>query len=222
MTPRLRALFVVIAVATGCRGAGADSPRSAVDAYAEALSARDFDRAYTLTSDAYRRQHTRDEFVSALRSNPEAVKETVARLGAAGRRFEVTARVPYGDLGEELRLVNDDGAWRIDSDPLSFYEQDTPRAALRSFLRAARLGKYDVMMRFVPREYQAHMSSEDIQREFTGPRAEEIETRLNLLRENLSAPIEQTGNHARMPFGDRDLEVRFVREDGLWKIDDLY
>ena len=42
-----------------------------------------------------------------------------------------------------------------------------------------------------------------------------------LLKANLDNHIEQQGDSARMPFGDR-YEVKFKREEGVWKIEDLY
>jgi glutamate racemase len=41
---------------------------------------------------------------------------------------------------------------------------------------------------------------------------------LSELRASINAPIVELGDEAHMPYGER--EVRFVREDGIWKIDD--
>jgi len=83
------------------------------------------------------------------------------------------------------------------------------------------LKRWDVALRFVPNEYKKFMREKDIETEFEGPNREDNSTYLQLLRTNLDSPIEQQGDGARMPFGDR-YEVKFKREDGLWKIEDLY
>jgi len=43
---------------------------------------------------------------------------------------------------------------------------------------------------------------------------------MNMIRANLDEPITDKGNEARMPYGDR-FEVKFVLEEGKWKIQDL-
>ena len=42
----------------------------------------------------------------------------------------------------------------IATNPLGFYDQSTPKAALRSFIRAYRLERWDIMLRFVPSSYR--------------------------------------------------------------------
>jgi hypothetical protein len=40
------------------------------------------------------------------------------------------------------------------------------------------------------------------------------------LRAALSAPIAEAGDEAHLPLGPEH-EVRFISEDGLWRVDDL-
>jgi hypothetical protein len=184
-----------------------------------ALRARDYGHAYEYMSASYRRAHGRDDFVRMMKDSPEEVKQTSERLTADGRKVEVSARFVYDDLRDELPLVLENGAWRLASDPLEFYPQDTPAHALRSFLRAVELKRYDVLLRFVPSPWRAEMSAEKLKAELEGERKEELSRLVRLLTANLENPIDIEGDRARMPYGDR-YEVKFVREDGAWKIKD--
>ena len=65
----------------------------------------------------------------------------------------MSAEFEYG-LGDQMRLVQENGRWRVATNPLAFYDQTTPKAALRSFIRAYRLERWDIMLRFVPTQYR--------------------------------------------------------------------
>lgn len=214
--------FVATLFLVGCAGASAENPLGAVDGYVAALRAGDYDHAYAFMSTRYRREHSRDEFVRLMKDSPEEVKQTAARLGASGRKVEVSARFVYDSLRDELPLILENGDWRIASDPMEFYPQDTPAHALRSFLRAVELKRYDVVFRFVPNPWKEEMTEAKVREQFEPSqpeRREEIAQMIRLLTANLDSPIEQDGDKARMPYGDQ-FEVKFIREDGVWKIKD--
>jgi hypothetical protein len=223
MDAPIRSLLLSLALlTTACPGPGAGSPLVAVDAYAAALRGGDYGRAYDLMSAAYRAEHTREDFVRMMKDNPGDARETASRLSASSRRVEVSARYVYGDLGDELRLVREGGHWRIASNPVDFYPQDTPANALRSFVRAVELKRWDVVMRFVPNEFRPDMTEAKLRDAFTGEDRDEAERQqtdlmMRVLTANLGNPIEQDGEEARMTYGDR-FEVVLVREDGVWKI----
>jgi hypothetical protein len=214
------ALCLGLAAATACGAPSATRPLGAVDAYARALESGDFDRAYDLMSDHYRKEHSRDDFVKMMRESPRDVKETAERLKSGKRDVDVRATYVYDDLRDEMILVEEGGAWRIDSNPLDYYPQDTPRAALRSFIRAVELKRWDVLVRFVPKAYA--MSSDQLRGEFEGERAQEIADLLRKLKAALDtdSPIQVEGDEARLQYGDR-AEIIYKREDGSWKIDDF-
>jgi hypothetical protein len=119
-----------------------------------------------------------------------------------------------------MRLVQEDGHWKIQSNPLAFYDQSSPKAALRSFLRAYRLGRYDIMLRFVPNTYREKMDAKKMEAQFTGPSKDAMETLMNSIEANVDEPIIEHGNEARMSYGDR-FEVKFLKEEGAWKLKDL-
>src|SRR5687768_16853515 len=208
----------LVAPAAGCGGDGA-GPSGTLDRYSSSLRDKDFAAAYELMSSSFRAKVSRDEFVRMMRENPKEVQETASRLGGGRRRIEVSADFEYG-LGDTMRLVEEDGRWRIASNPLAYYDQTTPRGALRSFLRAYRLERWDVMLRFVPDKYREKMDVDKMRTQFQGPNREQMEVLMNMLEANLDEPVELKGNEARMGYGEK-YEVKFVREDGAWKVKDL-
>ena len=214
-------LLFALLLGAACGGMGSGRPGSAVDSYVKAIRDGNYSRAYDLMSARYKKEHSRDDFIRMMQESPTEVRETAARLGSKNRKIDVSARLVYGDMSDELLLVQEDGQWRVASDPLSFYPQDTPSHALRSFLRAVDLKRWDVALRFVPNEYRKHMTEANVREEFEGKNREDNANMRRLLKANLDNHIEQQGDTARMPFGDR-FEVRFRREDGVWKIEDPY
>lgn len=209
-------LSCVLAVTACSRGAG---PNRALDAYGQALKAHDFGAAYELMSSSFRSKVSREDYVRMMRDNPREVDETAQRLRGKRGSMEVSAELEYG-LGDTMRLVQENGAWRIATNPLGFYDQSSPKAALRSFIRAYRLERWDVMLRFVPNAYREKMDAAKMKAQFTGPSREHMETLINTLEANVDEPIVERGNDARMTYGDR-FTVQFVKEDTAWKLKDL-
>ncbi|HSK04390.1 MAG TPA: hypothetical protein VK932_24215 [Kofleriaceae bacterium] len=221
--PALR-LSVILGLGLGLGAAlgacgGAQGPPQTLDRYGRALKNRDFDAAYELMSSGFRGKVSREDYKKMMRDNAREVDETAARLRGKRGSLEVSAEFEYG-FGDRMLLVQEDGRWRIASNPVGFYDQSTPRNALRGFLRAYRLERWDVMMRYVPNAYREKMDVAKMKAQFTGPSREQIETLINTLEANVDEPIVERGNDARMSYGDR-FTVHFVKEDGLWKLKDL-
>jgi len=214
---RALALSLLVVAASAC--AGNKGPSQTLDRYGRALKNRDFSTAYDLMSSSFRGKVSRDDYVRMMRDNPREVDETADRLRGKKGSLEVSAEFEYG-LGDRMLLVQEDGAWRIAANPLAFYDQSTPRNALRGFLRAYRLERWDVMLRFVPNMYREKMDAAKMKAQFTGPSREQMENLINTLEANVDEPIIERGNDARMSYGDR-FTVTFVREDGAWKLKDL-
>jgi len=212
----MRLLLISLALAACAHGKG---PSQALDHYGLALKNHDFGQAYDLMSSAFRAKVSRDDYVRMMRDNPREVDETAERLRGKHGSLEVSAEFEYG-LGDQMRLVQEDGQWRVATNPLGFYDQTTPKAALRSFLRAYRLERWDVMLRFVPNAYREKMTAAMMKLQFTGGSKDQMETLMNTLEANVDEPIIERGNDARMAYGDR-YEVKFVKEDGVWKLKDL-
>lgn len=211
---------LVLGLAVGAvacaRGTG---PDQTLDRYGVALKNHDFGAAYDLMSSGFRVKVSREDYVRTMRDNAREVNETAERLRGKKGSMEVSAEFEYG-LGDTMRLIQEDGQWRIATYPLGFYDQSTPKAALRSFIRAYRLERWEVMLRFVPNSYREKMSAEKMKAQFTGPSREQMENLINTLEANVDEPITERGNDARMSYGDR-YTVQFLKEDGAWKLKDL-
>ena len=210
---------LLIAVATGC-GAGQSGPVSALHRYSAALRAKDYSAAYDMMSESFQAKHSRDDFIRMMRESGQEVAQTAQMLGSQHKSVDIAAEFNFG-IGDTMRLVQEDGEWRIASNPMAFYSQATPREALRSFLRAYSLRRWDVLLRFVPTKYRERMNLKKMREQFEGPQREEIASMMNMIQANLDEPITDKGNEARMPYGER-YEVQFVLEEGRWKIQDLY
>ena len=65
-------------------------------------------------------------------------------------------------LGETVPLVLEDGRWRVDGPLLEPWGQRTPRAALRTFVRALEQRRYDVLSRLVPARYRAGLTADKL------------------------------------------------------------
>lgn len=215
---RMARLLVGVCV-LACACAPPKGPSETLDHYGRALKNHDFGAAYDLMSASFRGKVSRNDYIRMMRDNPREVDETAERLRGSHGSMEVSADFEYG-LGDQMRLVQEGGQWRIATNPLEFYDQSTPRAALRSFLRAYRLERWDVMLRFVPDQYREKMDPAKMKAQFTGPSKDQMEALMNTLEANVDEPIEERGNSARMAYGDK-YEVKFQKEDGVWKLKDL-
>ena len=210
--------LLVASVAVAACG-GQTGPRLTLEHYGEALREGNYGRAYGLMSESFRAKYSQAEFVKMMKESSQEVAETAAQLSGATQSFAVSAQFRYG-LGDTMRLVMEDGRWVVASNPVEFYGQDTPRQALRSFLRAYRLRRWKIMLRFVPSAYLEHMNVTKLKSQFEGPHRDEMDSLMSTLEAHLDAPIDDRGNEARMKYGDR-YEVKFVREAGIWKIKDF-
>ena len=216
----MRALAICLAlVASTSACTRSKGPSQTLDKYGRSLKNHDFGSAYDLMSSGFRGKVSREDYVRMMRDNPREVDETAERLRGKRGSMEVSAEFEYG-LGDTMRLVQEDGRWKISTNPLGFYDQSSPKAALRSFIRAYRLERWDVMLRFVPSTYREKMDAEKMKAQFTGPSREQMENLVNTLEANVDEPIVERGNDARMSYGDR-FTVQFVKEDSAWKLKDL-
>jgi hypothetical protein len=211
------AAFTAALVAAGCGAAPASSPQGALDRFAQAIEKERYAAAYRLMSESYRQRVSREEFEQHLRENPDEAQRLAARLTKPDGPVRITAHVPSDD--EELELVREGKTWHLAGNVVDFYDQSTPRAAIRSFVRAMENRRYDVVLRFVPSADREGMTVEALRNAWEGEGREEIDRLIANLRANLDNPIEVVGDRATMPYGER-FSVQLVREDGVWKIED--
>ncbi len=194
------------------------TPEATVTAFSEALRAGRHRDAYERLSADYRQRVPFEEFERYLEDHPEEARDIAAMLARLDGDAEVSAHVRYAD-GQELSLVQEQGTWRIVGNPANVYDQSTPRAAIRSFVRAMERRRYDIVLRFVPTASAEGMTEERLRESFEGDGREEVERLLATLRANLDNPIEEVGERATMAYGE-GASMQLIFEDGAWKVED--
>ncbi len=153
-------------------------------------------------------------------AHPDEARVLAAELERAEMTEPIHATATLSD-GSEVPLIYEDGRWWLAANIVDFYAQGSPRVALRSFLRAVERERYDILPRFIPEADRAGLDEASLREMFEAPeRQEEMAQMFTAVRENLEAPIEQTGRRAVLSYGSGQ-SVRFLFEDGVWKIEDL-
>jgi hypothetical protein len=212
-------LLVLVALAAACAHA-APGAADTLAAFGAAVERKDYAAAYALTSASYRQRVPFAAFRSALDDGGADTQTQARNLRSQVGRGGLRARVELDDeAGQPVVLVEESGSWRLDGQPFEPWSQATPRAALRSFVRALERRRYDVVLRLSPTRHRAGLTAETLRSYWEGEHAEENARLLARLRAAVRAPIVESGDEAHMPYGERS-EVRFVREDGVWKIED--
>jgi hypothetical protein len=213
----LGVLAVITLIACAHR---AEAPAETLASFGAAVERKDYEGAYALTSSDFRKRVPFAAFRAELEAGGADAQALGRRLREGAGRAPLRVEVDV-DLGEKLPLVYDGGRWRVDGQPFELWSQRTPRAALRSFVRALERRRYDVALRLVPNRYRPGLTIEKLREYWEGDRKAENGQLLARLRTAVSAgsPIVEVGDEAHMPYGER-YEVRFVREDGTWKIED--
>lgn len=194
------------------------TPDAVVSAYAEALLAGRIKEAYALMSQEFRRTHTLDAFEQLLKRDQKELALSLGHLRRDAGRLTVEAVVRYGN-GDTLKLRSEGGVWRITTDPTDVYSQRTPAEALRSFVKALERKRYDIILRFAPTRWARELSADTLRRQWEGDRKGEAEVLLEALKAQLDMPIHTEGDRATLSYGENS-QLRMIREDGLWKIED--
>jgi hypothetical protein len=189
-----------------------------VASFGAALGRGDLRAAYQLTSLAFQRRMPYEAFAAGFAgegSEPAALGgRLVAEAGAVAPRVEVTLA-----LGEQVPLVLEAGRWRIDGPVYEAWGQATPRAAVRTFIRALDARRYDIVLRLVPERYRAGLSADRLRAFWEGEHKDEHQALLVRVRAAALGPLTETGDEARLSVAP-DHEVKLVREAGQWKIED--
>lgn len=213
-----RGVSLLLLAGLGCARPAA-GPASTLSALGAALERKDWDAAYALTSSDFRARVPPGAFRAELEESGAATQQLARRLRAGAEAAPARVTVELAP-GEPLGLVDEGGRWRI-ADPSLFepWSQRTPRAALRSFVRALEERRYDIVLRLCPMRRRAGLSVEALRVYWEGEHKAENAALLAGLRDALGAPIVEVGDEARLPYGP-GREARLVREDGAWKIED--
>jgi hypothetical protein len=213
------ASLALVVPAIGCNGGGAQDPESTLHAYARALEEGRSADAYRLLSDDARRGMSFEAFKKTVEGSPDDAKDVARSLSRPAAPAVITATVT-APSGETLDLVWAGGRWRIEASAIDLYQQDTPRHALLGFVRALEKKRYDIIIRYVPESHREGLDPAKLKAAWEGADKDEIAQVLAGLKQALpSASIEETGDHAQMPYGAGVMKL--LKEHGQWKVEDF-
>lgn len=138
--------------------------------------------------------------------NPDAIRATATVFIATDQPVEVTW------TGQ---------AWVFAEDPSLTYDQSSPRAALRSLVRASRLQRWDVLLGLAPERYRLGLAEDDLRRAWTeGEYAAALQTSRDRLAQHLGDPIAADAHEAVLELGDGDA-AHLEREGSRWVVVDF-
>jgi len=212
----LTALLIMAVAALACAHQP-EGPAATLQAFGDALARGDLRGAYGLTSADFQKRTPYDAFSAGLGSNAADTKDVGKRFADQAAHVEPRVEVQLAQ-GETLALVLEGGRWRVDGPAPEPWGQRTPRAALRTFVRALGERRYDIVLRLVPRRHRADLTADKL-RQYWEAHQDETKAMLTRLQGALAAPIVESGDEAHMPYG-QEMEMIFVREDGVWRIED--
>jgi len=181
-----------------------------------AANALDRDLQREATARAEARTHPRLVAQQAAAGDERAGQPGLGAVEAA----RVTTMVEVAG-GVVLPAIWTEDGWKINSDLSVLFPDDTPRGALRSFLRAVDLERWDVVAGFAPRRFREELTPEAVRRVWTGgPESDELHASRDLLREGLEGPLFVDAHSATLLLaGDRAAHLE--REGARWVIVDF-
>jgi hypothetical protein len=218
---RVAVLLVLTPCWPGCAAGGASAgPREALRAYALALREGRTKDAYALLSADARGRLSLAEFQRMVSENGREIEDISASLLAPAEVPRVTATLTSPD-GESLLLVYENDGWRVDGSALDLYSQESPEAALASFVRAFNNKRYDVLLRFVPESKREGLSAEQLEKAWEGEQRQQVEQLTQALEASLpNVRVEILGTRATVAYGAGGT-VELVHELGAWRIEDF-
>jgi hypothetical protein len=215
------AVSLVLAISwVGCAAGAGAGPREALRSYALALREGRTKDAYALLSAEARGRLSLPEFQRMVSENGREIEDISASLLAPAEVPRVTATLTSPD-GDTLLLVYEGDAWRVDASALDLYSQESPEAALASFVRAFNNKRYDVLLRFVPESKREGLSAEQLKQAWEGEQRQQVEQLTQALEASLpNVRVEVLGTRATVAYGAGGT-VELVHELGAWRIEDF-
>ena len=198
----------------------AKPPQTAADAvreFARALSDGSAARAYELMAPEYRRRVSLAAWQKSFEENPEEVSEASNRLAHVRSAADLENQLAHAD-GATLKLEQQADRWYIASEEIEFYDQSTPRSALRSFVAALTRRRYDVILRLTPEADKEGVTTDSMAIHYGHAARSDIERLLSQLRAHLDNPIEIQEDRAIMPYAEHK-RVSLIHQSGRWRIE---
>jgi len=215
MKGRWRGVVTAAALVSGCAHAPA-APGAALAQFGEALARGDLRAAYAMTSEDLQRRVPFQAFAAGFQGPAADPASLGRRIASEAERVAPRVEVELA-AGERVPLVFEEGRWRVDGPVYEAWGQETPRAALRTFVRALDARRYDVLLRLVPDRVRGGLTAERLRSFWEESDADVHRRLLAKVRAAAAAPLVEAGDEAHAPLADGG-EVRLVREPGGWKI----
>lgn len=112
-------------------------------------------------------------------------------------------------------------AWVFAEDPTLAYDQSSPRATLRSLVRASQLERWDVLLGLAPERYRLGLSEDDLRRAWSeGEYASALQAARDRLAQHLADPIVSDAHEAILELGDGEA-AHLEREGPRWVVVDF-
>ena len=122
---------------------------------------------------------------------------------------------------QPLAVVWTGHSWVFAEDPTLVYDQSSPRAALRSLVRASTLQRWDVLLALAPERYRLGLAEDDLRRAWTeGDYASVLKAARERLAQHLAEPIVQDAHEAVLDLGDGQA-AHLEREGSRWVVVDF-
>lgn len=196
-------------------GCGHSGPREVLRDYRQAVARGEVRRVRELSDAHFREAHDVPALEKQLRKNPRLFSEAAERLDGA-TRLEVVALT---ENGERIRLVEEDGRWRVAEGGLLMPSLETPEAAARTFFFAA-TGHLGLLRRCLTDEAAARFPSDYL----LGKHLHDQRDRIFAARDELGPIVDGMatvdGDRASIAYGDGKA-MELVLEEGRWRVVDV-
>jgi hypothetical protein len=194
-------------------------PQSVLLKYTRHLKSKQTDQAYDLLSSRTRKHLDRKELQRFLAEHGERLADSLEALFEASD-VAVTLRATLrSEDGEEVQLVREKGAWRIDSGALVPPTSATPEGAVNRFLLAIEAKNCEALLQCAPPAARARLARNQL---LSGCR-DQIGTLQETAAQIRAAgikPVKVSERRAEITYlGTHKLIV--VEYDGRWYIEDL-
>jgi len=208
--------------AAGCpcpAPAAAPGPEAVLRQYASAVGRKDTAEVRRWMSSRSRERMGEDALARFLVRRGPAVAERLLGQDRPRQTELVLVSDPTQDQPLTLRLIWEDGAWRIDAGSGAPWSGGTPRDALEEFLAAIESGDCAALVACAPpsalQRHTQQTLSEGCLRRMAGLRSMAGE-----LRQAMEHLVQTSDDSATISYGSGGT-VRLVRIGGRWFIDDL-
>jgi hypothetical protein len=210
-------LLLILALTLATSACASSTPQDVVAQYGQAVRDGNPKQAYALLSPALREKTPYADFLAQWRARRQSLMGSATTFDDARETpARVSATLEYNDY-DTLKMTLGPEGWKLSGGVLAIYAQDTPRAALVSFVRALEARDHVQLMHFIPSNYAQHMTPEALATDLDA-RKTEVDALVIELKANLDQPIAVRGDHAFLRYGEH--KVTLVLEGDVWKVED--